>query len=157
MSNGRAFRVGGWGGAKNASSMKSTLYLSCSRGGEGHVGEGGGAKYENAPERARSRVRREGWGQEGVEHKKHALKGMFCVLNVKGGENTPKRARSLARREGWGQEGIGHKKHALEGVFYVLDMKGGENAPRRVRSLVRHEGWQQRQGGGGYGAVGVVW
>jgi len=75
--------------SKSLSSMKGTP--SCSRGGEGHIGEGGGAKYENAPERVCSRVRREGWGQEGVEHAKHALEGMFCVLNVKGGENAPER------------------------------------------------------------------
>ena len=36
-SMGRASLVGGWGGAKNAS---------CLRGGEGHVGERGGAKYD---------------------------------------------------------------------------------------------------------------
>jgi len=69
------------------------------RGGEGHVGEGGGAKYENAPFWVRSRVQHEGWGQEGVKHKKHALEGVFCVLDVKDGvrkasstKNTPSRA-----------------------------------------------------------------
>ena len=61
------------------------LYLSWSRGGEGHIGEGGGAKYENAPFGVHSRVQHEGWGQEGIEHAKHALEGMFCVLDVKGG------------------------------------------------------------------------
>ena len=51
---------------------------------------------ENAPFRACSLAQCEGWGQEGVEHKKHALKGVFCMLNMKGGENAPERVRSLA-------------------------------------------------------------
>jgi len=30
-----------------------------------------------------------GGGQKGVGHKKHALEGVFYVLNVQGGENAP--------------------------------------------------------------------
>jgi len=38
------------------------------------------------PGRARSLARHEGWGQKGVGHIKHALEGMFYVLDVRGGE-----------------------------------------------------------------------
>ena len=54
---------------------------------------------KNVPFRARSLAQREGRGQEGVGHKKHTLKGMFYVLDVKGGvrkvsgtKNTPSKA-----------------------------------------------------------------
>ena len=77
-SDGRAFRV-------DMLFMLEAGVGPRTRGGEGHVGEEGGAKYENVPNRACSRVRCEGWGQEGVEHKKHTLEGVFCVLDVKGG------------------------------------------------------------------------
>ena len=40
---------------------------------------------ENAPFQARSLARHEGWGQEGVGHKKHTLEGVFYVLDMKGG------------------------------------------------------------------------
>jgi len=88
--------------------------------GVGHIKCG-----ENTPFQACSLARREGWGQEGVGHKKHTLKGVFYVLDVKGGVNAPVWACSLVRCEGWQQKSAKHPEHAHMGVFGVFSSREG--------------------------------
>ena len=107
------------------------MHLSCSRGGEGHIGEGGGAKYKNVPFWVHSRVQREGrgqeglnmkdGGQEGVKHEKYGLEGVFCMLNMKVG---------VWACEGWGE-------HALPGRVLLFDMRGGSRGVFGSREGVR--------------------
>ena len=90
---------------------------------------------KNAPFRARSLAQREGWGGEGVRHKKHALKGVFYVLDVKGGENAPFRARSLVRREGWQQRSAEHPEHAHMGMFGVFGSREGVRETTNMQNM----------------------
>jgi len=70
---------------------------------------------------------------------KNTLKGVFYVLDVKGGVNAPVRAHSLVQCEGWQQKSAEHPEHAHMGVFGVFSSREGvrettnmQNTPTRA-------------------------